>query len=126
MIRGVVQGLPQLRFFARGRGRRYQAIDTIVDTGFDGWVSLPSQLVVELELPIVGEGQGLLADGSESQFDIHEATIRWHQRTRTVWVYSIGPASLIGMALLEGSELNVKARQGGAVTIKPMRRRRSR
>ena len=126
MIRGIVQVFPRLRLHARGSGRRYQAIEAIIDTGFDGWVSLPPRLVGHLELQLVGEGQGELADGSESLFEIYEATIRWHGRAHKIPVYAIGGIPLIGMGLLDGSELNMKVRPGGEVTIKPLRRRRAR
>lgn len=33
------------------------------------------------------------------------------------------PAPLIGMALLDGTEVNLRVREGGAVTIKPLPRR---
>lgn len=124
MIRGVVQTLQaRLELPVRGPGRRYRPVTVLVDTGFDGWLSLPAEMVADLDLPVVGDGQGFLADGSESRFDVHEATIRWHGRPRPIPVYAIGPAPLIGMALLDGTEVNLRVREGGAVTIKPLPRR---
>jgi clan AA aspartic protease len=107
----------------RRHGRRYRTIEIIVDTGFDGWLSLPPKLIIDLDLPLIGDGEGEMADGSRSRFDIHEATIRWHGRPCLVPVYALGAIPLMGMSLLTGSELNIKVRQGGPLTIKPLRRR---
>jgi clan AA aspartic protease len=125
MIRGTVVGVEaRVILQTQDRGKRYHAIETIVDTGFDGWLSLPPVLVADLDLRWKGEGRGMLADGSESRFDVYEAAVQWHGRARRISVYAIGSVPLIGMALLNGSEFNMQVRPRGAVTIKPFRSRR--
>lgn len=127
MIRGSV-----LRFQARIRlpfridSHSTTEIETVVDTGFNGWLALPPSLVADLRLPWNSEGYGRLADGTESRFEIHEATILWFGRVRKVEVYALGIAPIIGMSLLFGCEFNMKVRPRGAVTIKKLRGSRSR
>jgi clan AA aspartic protease len=106
-----------------GQGRRVEAV---IDTGFDGWLSLPPALIARLRLPWRRRGLALLADGSESIFDVYEATVLWDRRRRRVPIDEVEAAPLVGMALLEGYELNAQVRAGGKVTIKPLPRPRRR
>jgi hypothetical protein len=59
-----------------------------------------------------------------SEFDVYKATVLWHGRKKPVTVSELEMAPVIGMGLLDGSELNIKVRPGGEVTVKPLRRRR--
>ena len=72
MITGVVRDDRQaiVHLMVRGPAGQEQEIEAIIDTGFDGWLSLPSSLVVRLGLVWHRRGRALLADGSESVFDI--------------------------------------------------------
>ncbi len=47
------------------------SIEAIIDTGFDGALSLPSSTIAALGWAWRTRGRGLLADGSESVFDIY-------------------------------------------------------
>ena len=49
----------------------------------------------------------MLADGSESLFDIYEATIVWDGMPRRIAVDAADTDPLLGMALLYGYELKV-------------------
>ncbi len=50
-------------------------------------------------------------------FDVHEATVDWHGRTRTVEVDVADAQPLLGMSLMQGSELKVQVMAGGSVTL---------
>ena len=52
-------------------------VDAVVDTGFNGYLILPPVLVADLQLPVVGDGEAVLADGSESSFDVYGVTTLW-------------------------------------------------
>jgi len=62
----------------------------------------------------------LLADGSETSFDIHEASVIWDGRSRLVSTDAVDSDPLIGMTLLEGYELTVQAVVGGNVSIEAL------
>ena len=108
------------------RGTEARRLRAIIDTGFDGWLSLPPALIAELELPWRRRGLALLADGSECVFDIYQATVVWDRRRRSIPIDGADTTPLVGTALLEGSELKVQVRAGGMVTIKPLPKRRRR
>ena len=101
------------------RGQQ-QIILTVIDTGFDEARTLPASLIQSLGLPFRGSGTTLLADGSESQYNIHEAVINWDGQFRQILVNSAETEPLLGMALLEDYELRVQVRPGGRVLITPL------
>jgi len=61
-----------------------------------------------------------LADGSESVFDIYEATMDWDGEARRIPVDEAETVPLVGMSLLEGYELTVQIQPGGNVTIRTL------
>lgn len=121
MITGIVTAAREaiVRLTVRGPGGQ-QKVEAVIDTGFDGWLSLPPPLVRVLALPWRRRGRAYLADGSESLFDIYEATVLWDKRRRRIPVDEADTTPLVGMALLSGYELNVQVRSRGKVTITPL------
>jgi len=119
MITGVVTDRREavIRLRVRGPAGQDQEIEAIIDTGFDGWLSLPSSIVAQLGLVWHRRGRALLADGSESVFDIYEATVDWDGQARRVPVDQAETVPLVGMSLLEGHELVVEVRSGGSVKV---------
>lgn len=47
-------------------------IEAVIDTGFNGSLTLPPSLVEDLELPFRRRDRAVLGDGSETFFDTHE------------------------------------------------------
>ena len=95
-------------------------INAVIDTGFNGFLTLPASLIQELGLVWRRRGRAMLADGSESLFDIYEATITWDGRPRRIAVDEVNSDPLIGMSLLYGYELTVQVVDGGRVIINPL------
>lgn len=120
MITGVVNGdyEPIIRIFIYSNNGQIYERDAVVDTGFNGWLSLPPDLVVILGLPWQRRGRAILADGSESIFDIYEATILWDGQPVTIPIDEADSDPLIGMSLMEGYELIIQIVDSGTVTIK--------
>jgi predicted aspartyl protease len=92
----------------------------VIDTGFDGALTLSSADIIALGLPWRRRGRALLANGTESVFDIYEATVMRDGILRRVAVDAADIAPLIGMRLLGGCELTIQAVVGGQVTIKAL------
>jgi clan AA aspartic protease len=125
MITGVVTASRQaiIRLTVRGPEGQEQEIDAVIDTGFDGILTLPPSLIATLGLVWRRRGRALLADGSESLFDIYETIVIWDGEPRRIAVDEADIDPLIGMSLLYGYELIVQAIQGGTVIIQPLPQR---
>lgn len=122
MIIGVVTDRREavIRLRVRGPAGQDQEIEAVIDTGFDGWLSLPSSIIAQLGLRWRQRGRALLADGSESVFDIYEATVDWDGEFRRIPVDQAETIPLVGMSLLEGYELSVQIQRGGNVTVRAL------
>jgi clan AA aspartic protease len=127
MITGVVTDRREavIRLRVHGPAGQDQEIEAIIDTGFDGWLSLPSSIVGQLGLIWRQRGRVLLADGSESIFDIYEATVDWDGEARRIAVDEAETIPLIGMSLLEGYELIVQVQGGGKVALRALSQTKS-
>ena len=122
MITGRVNvgGEAVIDLTVQGPERRPQEISAIVDTGINGWLTLPSSLVGILRLPFRGCGRATLADGSETLFDIHEGTVIWDGQPRQISVHVSESDPLVGMGLFYGYELNIQVVEGGSVAIEKL------
>ncbi len=122
MITGVVTADREaiIRLEVRSPSGQVQTVDAVIDTGFDGWISLPPALIAQLGLAWRRRGRALLADGSESIFDIYEGTVTWDDQPRRVAVDEADMVPLVGMSLLNGYELNVHVRPDGRVMIRAL------
>jgi clan AA aspartic protease len=120
VIRGTVTAdrEARIRLTVRGPAGQERRLEAVIDTGFDGWLSLPPTLIARLGLPWRRRGRALLADGNEIVFDIYEATVVWDRRRRRIPVDEADTTPLVGMALLDGYELNAQVRAGGKVSIR--------
>ena len=121
MITGVVTSFHQatIRLIVRGPTGQAQEIEAVIDTGFDGALSLPPADIAALGLPWRHRGRAL-ADGTTSRFDIYEATVLWDGTPRRVAVDAADIDPLVGMRLLDGYELTVQAIVGGQVLIQAL------
>jgi len=122
MIVGVVTPFYQatIRLTVRGSSGQEQEIETVIDTGFDGALTLPLVDIAALGLPWRRRGRALLADGAESLFDVYEGFVLWDGTPRRVAVDAADVDPLVGMRLLRGYELTVQAVVGGQVIIKAL------
>ena len=95
-------------------------IETILDTGFSGFLLLAPELIARLGLRLQGTGYGILADGREVSFALYDALVFWSGRVRRIPVGVADAAPLLGMALMYGSELALQVVEGGEVFLKEM------
>ena len=119
MISGFVNAYSEaiVELVVRGPNPREQKIEGVVDTGFNGSLSLPPGIIALLDLPFRRRGRAVLADGSETIFDIYEAIVIWDGQARRVAVDEADADPLIGMAILHGFTLKMEVVNGGSVII---------
>lgn len=119
MIEGSVNSAYEAIIPLRLYGANSQTFDisAVVDTGFSGFLTLPPELVAELELPFAYFGQAILADDSEADFDVHYLTVSWDGQPRDIEANATGSTPLAGMLLLDRHTLTVDVQAGGRVAI---------
>jgi clan AA aspartic protease len=115
---GVVRGDEAvIRLSVRGSGGERQRIEAVIDTGFTGYLTLPPRVIEGLGLTRRGSARAILADGSTRLFGLFDAVVTWDRRAIRVPVGEADATPLVGMAMLDGFELNVRVRPRGRVTI---------
>jgi clan AA aspartic protease len=119
MIIGMVNGYCEaiISLVVAGPKESEQEVDAVVDTGFDGSLSLPPTIITALDLPYRQRGRAILADGSETLFNIYEATVNWDGQPRRIKVDDADTDPLAGMELLYGHKLEIAVVEGGSVII---------
>ena len=101
-------------------GSKLKSVNAVIDTGFTGFLSLPSSIIAELELPWSYRDRATLGDGSETLFDVHDANVIWDGQFREIEINSADTDPLLGMKMLRGYRLQVDTVQGGLVTIEAL------
>lgn len=120
MIRGAVVGLQaQVGITLRLPNSPDIELTFVVDTGFEGALTLPPAAIAALGLPYFGDLNANLADDSNTRVDVHIATIVWEGVERDVAVLAMGKRPLLGTALLSGNYLGINFNNGGDVHIEP-------
>ncbi len=108
-----------------GQNGGTEDIEAALDTGFTGFLTLPSALVTTLQLPFWETSEFTLGDGSRVAFNVYVATVLWEGQEREVFVLTAEGAPLVGMSLLNGFRLTVDVVDGGAVTIEALKKDKS-
>jgi clan AA aspartic protease len=98
-------------------GRRSVEVEAVVDTGFTGHLTLPSEVVLSLDLLERGFVEVELADGGYTGLDVHEARVLWGDQQLPIPVYETEGEPLVGMSLLRGSRLTIDVVPDGVVVI---------
>ena len=122
MIEGSVNANYEavITLLLQGAAGQMREIDAVVDTGYNGYMTLPPMLIAELELPFQSEGQATLANGSVEFFDVYGVTALWDGQQRFVDAVEADTIPLIGMALMDSHSLRLDVVDGGRVIIQAM------
>jgi clan AA aspartic protease len=96
----------QLEAWIRIRAASGQAVECLIDTGFNGALMLPRAVTIYLNLSVLGRVPIEMAGGVRSVVDVAELEVDWLGGQRWVEVIiSEGEDSLIGTELLDGIRL---------------------
>jgi clan AA aspartic protease len=104
----------------RGTTVRRKNVKAMVDTGFNGSLTLPPALIAKLGLVWRSYGSATLANGSIDDFDVYTATVIWDGAPRKILVEAANTEPLVGMRLLAGYDLRIQTVAGGSVTIEAL------
>ncbi len=95
-------------------------IDATIDTGYNGFLTLPRALIDELDLPSVGPARAALGDGNEVRMELFLAAVRWEDGLQDVLVLAAEGGVLLGMAMLLGCRLTLDVEAEGTVSIESL------
>lgn len=97
-----------------------QMIDAVIDTGFTGFLTLPSSVLADLNLRAYRREEGILGDGSTCVFDVYRGLVIWDGELRRIDINESDTEPLVGMSLLYGYRMQLDAIEGGTVTIQAL------
>ena len=95
-------------------------IEAVIDTGFTGYLTLPSALINRLKFQQTGEQITILGDENSVVLKRYVTKVLWHGTERNVYVLQVEGEPLIDMSLLYGSRLILDVVTDGDVTITPL------
>jgi clan AA aspartic protease len=119
MISGIVNmnGEATVSLRVHGPNKQERDIEAVIDTGFNGFLTLPPILIEALGLHRIGRGRAIMANGGEELFDIYGGTVIWDGNPRNIELDAADTTPLVGMSLLYGSDLWMRVIESGPVTI---------
>jgi clan AA aspartic protease len=120
MIHGVVSKNREatISLVVVNESRQTKLITAVIDTGYTGFLSLPSEVIAELDLSWTGIDRATLGDGSEVTFEVYAAKVIWDGEYRDIPLNEAETDPLVGISLLYGYDLHIQTVEGGDVTIK--------
>ena len=123
MMQGVVnhRGEATISLVVSNTNLQTQLINAVIDTGYTGFLSLPREIIVALNLSWTGIDRGTLGDVSEVIFQVYAASIIWDGQYQNIPVNEAETDPLVGMSLLYGYDLYIRTLEGGIVTIKAIK-----
>jgi clan AA aspartic protease len=95
-------------------------VEAVIDTGYNGFLTLPKKIIEELALTFVGPTRAALGDGNEVTMDLFLAAVQWEDGPRDVLVLETDGGTLIGMALLAGCRVVMDVEEGGGISIESL------
>ena len=111
-----------IRLKIQGANGQEKEIEAVIDTGFNGFLTLPPQDIAELDCAYLMQGYVLLGDGRLEETLIYETVVDWDGRLLAVETDAADSVPLVGMALMHGYDLDIQAVAGGAVLLRKIKR----
>ncbi len=124
MIHGTIRNREAIvELEVSGSVQPSQKIAAVIDTGYNGYLTLPDNLVTALQLSFAGYRRGRLAEGSVIRLDVYVGSVVWHGRPSDVLISQAAGTLLIAMSLLTGSRLTMDVVDGGNISIEALPQR---
>lgn len=113
-VTGNLDAVIEIEVVGSNQGEK---LEVVIDTGFYGFLVLPSNLISRLTLQRIGNQPAFLGDGNEVDFDIYLAKVLWDGEEREVTALESDAGPLVGMSLLYGSRVVLDVIKDGDVSI---------
>lgn len=119
MITGTVTSAREaiLHLVVIGEDGQTYEVESVIDTGFNGWLTLPHQIIETLGLTWRRASQAILADGSQILTNTYDAIVVWDGERMTIPVDEAEADPLLGMSLMYGYELNMPILDGATFSL---------
>ena len=119
MICGAVNEClePWIELAIQDRQGGNHLIQALLDTGFNGFLTLPSCWLLDMGLECVTHVRVTLADGSEIVSDLFTAIALWDGKLIEIDVEAADTDPLVGMAMLANHDLRMRVIPQGEVAI---------
>ena len=121
MIRGIVNERlePTVAVEVSNGDGVWQTVEAVLDTGFNGHLTLSHDLIESLGLDYASEIQMVLADGEDTTVYSYQGFVNWFGQTRRAEIIASEGVPLLGMSLLAGCKITMRVRAGGEALIEP-------
>ena len=117
MILGHVRdGFPRLMLTLLGPNEPVN-VEFIVDTAFDGELSLPGNILMQLQATYFTDRISRMADGSLSSQSVYMIEVMWDGQLRLTEVIKLDNPPLLGVLLMSGKFLQAEMTDGGEVSM---------
>ncbi len=122
MITGIVTDSMDAIVEVRVVGEATQGttVAAVIDTGFNGYLTLPRPVIQSLGLHDRGVRRAQLADGQMVLVRLYRATAVWNDQNRAVQIVEAEGSPLIGMAMLRGFRLSIDVESRGSVLVESL------
>ncbi len=119
MIRGVVTGNLEAWVDLAVVSVDHPAVgfSAVIDTGFSDFLTLPIVVLEKFYAVPLNRVMVTLADGREIISRLFELTVLWDGQPITIEVHAAETEPLVGMALLNGYDVQMRVVPDGEVTI---------
>ena len=98
------------------------SLEVVLDTGYNGDLTLPQDVIQQLGLVLLGRRSAILANGESVVLNAYLGTVSWHGLPRQVIILQTDEDPLLGMSLLQESRVTLEVWDDGGVIIEDRRR----
>ena len=95
-------------------------IEVIVDTAFNGYLTLPPDILQQLGASPSIRVRNRLASGGEEYAVAAIVTVNWFDEILPTEAIVYRNNALLGTALLDGYHIDIEATEGGQVIVEPL------
>ena len=95
-------------------------VRTRLDTGFDGGLTLPGEMIDALNLKYLNETLARLANGTVYYAQTYRIRLLWKDEIQETEVYRMDSAPLLGTDMMRGTRIEFDATHLGEILAKPI------